>query len=336
MTRARLQLSVFVALHCAILCAEFLAPYDPTAQNREFSFAPPTKVHWRDETGRLHARPFVYAAKANAEGSKYAEDGAIRYPIRFLYSAKPAHTVNGRFHLFGVESPAHIFLLGTDEFGRDVFSRLLYGGRVSIAAGLLATLISLLVGTALGAIAGMAGGATDGFIMRLTELGLALSWFYLLLGIRAFLPLRTPPLQTLFLIAGVLGLTAWARPARLVRGMVLTAKERGFVMCARGFGASEFYIFRRHLLPQLLALLLTQAIILIPQFIMAEVTLSFLGLGASEPLASWGNMLADLQQYRVLISYWWMATPILALVLFSWSYFAIMNILRTRVQFVAV
>jgi peptide/nickel transport system permease protein len=182
----------------------------------------------------------------------------------------------------------------------------------------------------------MAGGAIDSVIMRLTELGLALSWFYLLLGIRAFLPLRTPPLQTLFLIAGVLGLTAWARPARLVRGVALSAKERGFVMSARGFGASEFYIFRRHVFPQLLPLVLTQAIILIPQFIMAEVTLSFLGLGATEPLASWGSMLADLQQYRVLTSYWWMATPVFALVLVSFSYFAVMNTLRTRVQSVAV
>ena len=147
-----------------------------------------------------------------------------------------------------------------------------------------------------------------------------------MLGIRTFLSLRPPSI----------GLTAWWRPARLIRGIVLSAKERGFVMSARGFRASELYVFRRHVFPQILPLVLTQAIILIAQFIVAEVTLSFLGLGASEPLASWGNMLADLQQYRVLSSYWWMATPVFALLLVSFSYLAVMNILRTRVQSVAV
>jgi peptide/nickel transport system permease protein len=122
----------------------------------------------------------------------------------------------------------------------------------------------------------------------------------------------------------------------LIRGVVLSAKERGFVMSARGFGAGNFYVFRRHIFPQLLPLILTQAILLIPQFIMAEVTLSFLGLGANEPLASWGNLLADLQQYRVLTSYWWMAAPVFALVLVSWSYFVTANALGRRVQSVGV
>jgi peptide/nickel transport system permease protein len=182
----------------------------------------------------------------------------------------------------------------------------------------------------------MAGGLIDAGVMRLTELGLALSWFYLLLAVRAFLPLRTPPAQTLFLVAGVLGLTGWARPARLIRGVVLSAKERTFIMSARGFGASNLYIFRRHIIPQLLPLLLTQAMILIQQFIMAEVTLSFLGLGATEPLASWGNLLADLQQYRVLTSYWWMTAPVFALIVFSASYFLLLNSLQRRVRSVAV
>jgi peptide/nickel transport system permease protein len=238
--------------------------------------------------------------------------------------------------LFGVEPPGHLFLFGTDEFGRDLFSRVLHGGRVSIAAGLLAMLLSLLLGVTLGAVAGLSGGIVDSGIMRFAELGLALSWFYLLLAIRAFLPLRIPPLQTFFLIAGVLGMTGWSRPARLIRGVVLSAKERGFVMSARGFGAGNFYLFRRHILPQLLPLILTQAILLIPQFIMAEVTLSFLGLGATEPVASWGNLLADLQQYHVLISCWWMTAPVFALVLVSWSYFVTANALGRRVQSIGV
>ena len=318
------------ALQCAILAAGFLAPYDPGGQNRELSFAPPAKLHWRDDSGILHARPFVYALKTN--GDTYSEDHQTPYPVQFMVRNKTAWGQETFLRLFGVAAPGKIFLLGTDEFGRDVFSRLLYGGRVSIAAGVLAMLTSLILGTALGAMAGMAGGIVDSGIMRLAELGLALSWFYLLLAIRAFLPLHTPPLQTFFMIAAVLGLTGWARPARLIRGVVLTAKERAFVTSARGFGASGFYIFRRHILPQALPLILTQAAILIPQFIMAEVALSFLGLGATEPVASWGNLLAELQHYRVLTSYWWMTAPVFALVLISTSYFAVANSLQRRVQ----
>ena len=333
MKSLRLPLFILLTLHGAIVCAGFIAPSDPAAQNRELPFAPPTRLHWIDKAGRFRVRPFVYGIKANADGETYQEHYNERYPVRFFVSEQ---NQGFALHLFDVDRPGRIFLSGTDEFGRDVFSRIVHGGRVSIAAGLLATLIALCIGIALGAIAGMAGGMLDTWIMRLSELGLALSWFYLLLAVRAFLPLRTPPLETFFLVAGVLGLTGWARPAKLIRGVVLSAKERAFVMSARGFGAGNFYIFRRHIVPQLLPLVLTQTMILIPQFIMAEVTLSFLGLGATEPLASWGNLLADLQQYRVLSSYWWLTAPVFALILFSFSYFLVVNSLQRKVQSVAV
>lgn len=332
MKSLRLPLVILLALHGAIVCAGFLAPSDPAAQNRQLPFAPPTRLHWIDNAGRFHMRPFVYGIQANVDGETYQEQYNERYPVRFFVSEQNRGLA---LHLFGVDRPGRIFLLGTDEFGRDVFSRIVHGGRISIAAGLLATVIALCIGIALGAIAGMAGGTLDTGIMGLSELGLALSWFYLLLAVRAFLPLRTPPLETFFLVAGVLGLTGWARPARLIRAVVLSAKERAFVMSARGFGAGNFYIFRRHIVPQLLPLLLTQTMILIPQFIIAEVTLSFLGLGATEPLASWGNLLADLQQYRVLSSYWWLTAPVFALILFSFSYFLVVNSLQRKVQSVA-
>jgi peptide/nickel transport system permease protein len=336
MKRFQIAFVIFCVLNGAILCAGFFAPYPPEQQNRALPFAPPTKIHWRGQAGRFHLRPFVYAISANSDDGSYSEDRGVEYPIRFFISGRAENKGGSGFHLFGVQEPGRVFLFGTDEFGRDVFSRILYGGRISVAAGLLAMLIALGLGTLLGSIAGMAGGIVDSAIMRLAELGLALSWFYLLLAIRAFLPLRTPPLEMFFLVAAVLGLTGWARPARLVRGVLLSAKERGFVMTARGFGAGPVYIFRRHLLPQLLPLIWTQAVILIPQFIMAEVALSFLGLGATEPLASWGNLLAELQSYHVITSYWWMFTPVVVLVLVSFSYFLLMNSLQKRGQSVAV
>lgn len=335
MKRLYFAIALFMGLHCAILFAGFLAPYGPAEQNREYTFAPPTRVHWFDASGHFHLRPFVYAIVPTADEG-YSESTSALYPIRFFVSVPVPNSHNRELRMFGVAAPGHIFILGSDAYGRDLFSRVLYGGRISVAAALLATFLALLVGTALGAVAGLRGGLTDSAIMRLSELGMALSWFYLLLAVRAFLPLHIAPLETFFLLAGVIGVTGWARPARLIRGLALSAKERGFVMSARGFGASEFYIFRRHILPQLKPLIFTQAVILIPQFIMAEVTLSFLGLGASEPVASWGNLLADLQQYRILVAYWWMAAPVFAVVLVSSTYFLMANIFERRVQSVAI
>jgi peptide/nickel transport system permease protein len=130
------------------------------------------------------------------------------------------------------------------------------------------------------------------------------------------------------MIIAVIGVIGWVRPARLVRGIVLSAKERKYVLAARGFGASDFYLVRRHLLPQTYGVLVTQATLLVPQFILAEVTLSFLGLGIAEPVPSWGNLLASLQQYHVMVSYWWMFLPAIALALVFMSYFAVANALE--------
>jgi len=152
--------------------------------------------------------------------------------------------------------------------------------------------------------------------MRVAELFVALPWLYLLLALRAFLPLSVSPLRAFFLIIVVVGAVGWARPARLVRGVVLSAKERDYVRAARGFGAKNNYLLQRHILPQTASVILTQAAILVPQFVLAEMTLSFLGLGVPEPVASWGSLLASLQQYSVLVSYWWMYMPALAIVPF--------------------
>jgi peptide/nickel transport system permease protein len=140
--------------------------------------------------------------------------------------------------------------------------------------------------------------------------------------------LSVSPLEAFLLIVVVSGTLGWARPARLVRGVVLSAKQRDFVRAARGFGASDKYLFRRHILPETSGLLLTQATILVPQYVLAELTLSFLGLGVPEPVASWGNLLANLQQYSVLMSYWWMYLPALAMVPFFLTYLGLASALQ--------
>src|SRR3974377_1051109 len=168
--------------------------------------------------------------------------------------------------------------------------------------------------------------------MRTSEVFLVLPWLYLLFAVRAFLPLRMSPVGTFLLLIAIIGAVGWTRPARLVRGIVLSTKERNYVLAARGFGASDWYLLRRHVLPQTRGVLLTQAAILIPQYILAEVTLSFLGLGVSEPVPSWGNLLSALQQYSVLTSYWWMILPGFLLVLVFLGYYVLARSFEVQVE----
>jgi peptide/nickel transport system permease protein len=269
-------LALLGAVHAAVLMAGFLAPYDPREQDRSHPYASPGIVG-------CHPGPC---------------------PVRWF-----VRDGGGRLRLFGVDAPARVYALGSDQYGRDQLSRLLHGGRISLAAGLLAATLSIGAGWFAGALAGYRGGWLDAALMRAAEFFLALPWLYLLLAVRAFLPLDVPPERALLLIAAIVGLAGWARPARLVRGVVLSARERSYVLAARGFGASHVHILRRHVLPQTLAVALTQAALLAPQYVLAEVTLSFLGLGVGEPVPSWGNMLASLAQYHVLAEHWWMVLP---------------------------
>jgi peptide/nickel transport system permease protein len=156
--------------------------------------------------------------------------------------------------------------------------------------------------------------------MRCVELFLALPWLYLLLALRGLLPLRTSPGQTFLLFILVIGVIGWARPARLIRGVVLSVKQGKHLLAARSFGASDSHLLRYHILPEIRGLVLTQAALLIPQYVLAEVTLSFLGMGAGEPVPSWGGMLVALQQYHVLVSKWWMFFPGLILIPVMVSY----------------
>jgi len=331
-TRSRLLLCVAVlaALHLGVACAGFFAPYDPAAQDREHPYAPPMRLHFVDGQGGLHLRPFFYAqALRSGSFDAYEENRTRAIPVEFFISGAPYRVLGVlplRMHLFGGDVP--VYLLGSDGYGRDLLSRVLFGGQVSLLAGLIGAGLTLSIGLCIGAAAGFWGGWKDEALMRVAELFLALPWIYLLFAMRAFLPLAVPPLKAFLLVIMVIGAVGWARPARMVRGIVLSAKERDFVRAARGFGASGGYLLRQHILPETASVVLTQAAILVPQFVLAEMTLSFLGLGVPEPVPSWGNMLASLQHYNVLVSYWWMYLPALAMVPFFLGYLVLASLLQ--------
>jgi len=294
-------LVVLVVSYGSAALAGFLAPYSFETQNRLLSFVPPTGLHLFDRSGRFHLRPFIYEPVQAADGSRASEQHALAtYSIR-LFVTGDEYTLFGilksRVHLFGVGAPGRVFILGTDAFGRDVFSRLLYGSQISLIASLMAALISVMLGMILGGLSGYSGPWLDAAVMRISDVFLAMPWLYLLLAVRASLPLRMDSRQSYLLLAILMGLVGWARPARLARGVVLSVKQAEYVLVARSFGGSDVYLLWKHILPSLRGVLITQLSLYIPQYILAEVTLSFLGLGVNEPLASWGNMLGDLQLF---------------------------------------
>jgi peptide/nickel transport system permease protein len=315
--KLRLTLAFLAVVHVTVMLAGWVAPYDYAEQHREYAFAPPTRVHFTDAEGRFHLRPFVYGIAQDALGGEYREDHGRVYPVSGL--------TGGR--LFGVAPPGVIFLWGSDGFGRDVLSRVLYGGQISLMTGLVAAFLSLSLGLLSGVLAGFHGGWMDSLLMRGGELFLALPWLYLLLGVRAFLPLHISPAQAFFLLVAIIGTVGWVRPARMIRGVVLSARERGFVEAARGFGASPGYLIRRHILPLTWSVVVTQATVLIPQYVLAEVTLSFLGLGVGEPVPSWGNMLSEARQYHTLVGHTWMLASGLVTVPLLLGYLTLADIL---------
>ncbi len=313
----RTALYLVAVSHCAFLFAGFFAPYSVDAQHRSRVFAPPQRIHVWDRVRHVYRRPFVYRLQLRADSfNEYEEDTRAAFPIHFFVGGGQYSVVGLAFtrHLFGTDEQAPIFLLGTDAYGRDEFSRFLYGGRLSLFAGLLAAFLSLSLALVLGGLAGFYGGWADELIMRGAELFLTVPWLYLLLLIRAFLPVQLDATRAFLILIAVLGLLGWARPARLIRGVVMSAKERDYVRAARGFGASDLYLLRRHILPYAVSVAITQLAVYIPQYVLAEVTLSFFGLGVGEPTPSWGNMLAGLQQPFALEACPWLFTPAIALI----------------------
>ena len=306
-------LAFLVFLYVVAIFADFIAPYPYDVQFRQFPYHPPTPLHFFDKNGKFHLIPFVYGHKLVDPVSRtYETDYSRTYKLKFFVKGHP-HYFLGIFktnlHLFGVEKGGHIFLLGTDKLGRDIFSRLIYGTRVTLTVGLVGTIISFFIGTIVGAISGYFGGRTDAVIMRIVEVLMAFPSFYLMLALRSVFPIDMPSYLVFLAIVGILSFIGWAGFSRVIRSMVLSLREQDYVRYAKVLGASSFYIIRKHIIPFTYSYLITSATLSIPGYILGESALSLIGLGVQEPFPSWGNMLAEGSNVYILSSHPWLLAP---------------------------
>jgi peptide/nickel transport system permease protein len=282
----RASWSVLVVVGLLAVFPDFFAPYSPARQHRDLPYAPP---------GRYGAPSVMLLV----HGDSYRWLGVVP----------------GSMHLIGAGSAGRIFVLGTDELGRDWFSRICHGASISLLLAPAAAAMSMLLAVTLGMWAGVRGGVVDAAVMRASETFVVLPWFYVVIAFRAALPLMLGAPATLLAVFGLLAVLGAAAPARLFRGLVLSLRHREFVVASRAAGAGEAWIFRRHLLPHLRPAVWAQLLVSIPTYIITEATLSFMGLGIAEPVPTWGSMLAPLQQYVVITSYPWMWAPAAAIVI---------------------
>jgi peptide/nickel transport system permease protein len=329
--RALTASSVLAFLYVVAFLAPFLSPYEPSSQSLAETYHPPSRIFW--EHGSLRVQ--VYR-NVDPTADLYVPWQGHSVPLRFF-----VHGFRYRFlglfssdlHLFGVDPPARVYLLGSDSTGRDVFSRLLYGARVSLSIGLIGVALTTLLGLLIGGLSGYFGGVWDSLAMRTSELLMAIPGLYLLLALRAAFASHFSSDQMYILILVILSFIGWSSPARVLRGLVLSLREMPFVEAARALGLSPWKILWRHLLPNMTSYLLVSATLSIPGYILGEAALSFLGIGIQEPSASWGLMLAQAQDIKVFaLNFWWLLSPGIAIALTVVSFNALGDALRDAVD----
>ena len=308
---ALLAVFVFIALF-----AEFLSPYGPAVRTPEYLFGGPQALHFVDAEGKFHLRPFTYALSAAMDPQTFLlevkEDTSEPWPVYFFVKGDPYKMwglIESDIHLFGVEE-GHLHLLGTDQLGRDILSRLFHATRTSLTIGVVGLFISFFLGLIIGGISGFFGGRIDDAIQRFIEFIRSIPTLPLWMALAAALPREWSPQRVYFTITILLGLLGWTHLARRVRGKLLSLREEDFVVAARIAGSSDTRIIARHLLPSFLSYIIVDLSISFPYMILAETSLSFIGLGLRAPVISWGTLLQDAQNIQAIALYPWLFTPV--------------------------
>ena len=311
--------AVLLFLYLATAVAGFLSPYEKATRDADYLLASPQRVRLFHD-GRLIG-PFVYSLVRTRDPETlqryYNEDRSDPHRIHFFVRTDPYKLlgfIRTDLHLFGVLPPATLYLFGTDELGRDMFSRVLYAGRVSLSVGLLGVTISFLLGVVIGGISGYVGGPVDTVIQRIIEFLISIPTLPLWMGLTAALPPKWPALRVYFGITIILSILGWTGLARVVRGKLLELRSGDFVVAARLSGASAGAVIRRHLLPSFLSYLIVHLTLAVPNMILGETALSFIGLGLKAPVVSWGVLLTSAQNFRTVALSPWLLIPVLFVV----------------------